>query len=80
MRNLFDPSSVFYASQDSDGDKSEDNLVVDVSNEVSSLCIISMILDVLVIKVAEITSFYINNGSHSYMYVEWVAHRDEPTE
>lgn len=27
-------SPIFFAPQDSDGDKSEDNLVVDVSNEV----------------------------------------------
>ncbi len=34
-------SCLIFASQDSDGDKSEDNLVVDVSNEVSGLSVIT---------------------------------------
>lgn len=33
-KSCFPLSSIFFAPQDSDGDKSEDNLVVDVSNEV----------------------------------------------
>lgn len=33
-KSCFPHSSIFFAPQDSDGDKSEDNLVVDVSNEV----------------------------------------------
>lgn len=34
---MFSPSYVLFDPQDSDGDKSEDNLVVDVSNEVSCI-------------------------------------------
>lgn len=35
------PCHVFFAPQDSDGDKSEDNLVVDVSNEVRRVTVIN---------------------------------------
>lgn len=35
------PFHVFFAPQDSDGDKSEDNLVVDVSNEVRRVTVIN---------------------------------------